>query len=697
MPSHLLRFAATAALLSLAAAASADEGMWTFDNFPTAQANRALGTRVDQAWLDRVRLASVRIGGASGGLVSPEGLIFTNEHVASGCVQDLSTPERNYVQTGFTPASRADERRCPGMTAEILTDIADVTERMQAAGRGLEGEAFTRARDAEAGRIETEACGQDRTRRCQVVTLYRGGRFALYTYRRYTDVRLAFAPEHRASAFGGDLDNFSFPRFAIDGAFVRIYENERPVATPNHFRWNPAPPQENQPVFLSGSPGATQRLLTQDQLRTVAEVVMPLQQQLQSELRGRLIQFMAQSPENAFQAQSTLYGIENTYKRSYGRQQALIDERFMAGRTQAEQDFRRRVAGNPQLAREVGDPWRQLADVQDDQRRLYPAYYLLESIAGGGSQLFNWAEDIVRGAQERPKPNAERLPEFGSARLPQVENRLFAETPVYPAVDEVQLAWWLSKTREILTVDDPRIRPLLGNESPEALARRLARETRIGDPAVRRRLWEGGLAAVRASDDPLIRFVLRIQDISRGARSEYEGNVQAPTDRASEALARARFAVYGTSLYPDATGTLRLTYGRLRGWTHQGRTVPYATTFGGLWERATGAEPFDLAPRLAAARRRIPADTLLDVAASTDTIGGSSGSPAVNAAGEIIGANFDSTVLTQRNAYGYDPEVNRSVLVTAAAVTAALQHAYNMPHLLQELGVGSGPRPRRRR
>ena len=680
------------ASLAIPAAASAEEGMWTFDNFPIAQANRDLGTRIDQAWLDRVRLASVRIGGASGGLVSPEGLILTNEHVASGCVEDLSTPERNYVQTGFTPASRAEERRCPGMTAEILTDITDVTQRMQAAGRGLEGEAFTRARDAEQGRIETEACGDDRTRRCQVVSLYRGGQFKLYTYRRYTDVRLAFAPEHRAAAFGGDLDNFSFPRFAIDAAFVRLYENERPVATPNHFRWNPAPPQENQPVFLSGSPGATQRLLTQDQLRTVAEVTLPLEQLVNSELRGRLIQFAQASEENAFVAGQAISSVENTYKRGYGRQQALIDARFMATRQRAEEDFRRRVAANAAVSRDIGDPWRDLAALQDDVRRLLPAYYMLETRAGGGSQLFSWARDLVRGAQERGKPNAERLPEYGDARLPQVEQRLFAERPTYPALDEVQLAWWLSKTREILTADDPRVRPLLGAESPEALAHRLATGTRLGDPAVRRRLWEGGLAAVQASDDPLIQFLLRTQDFTRAARSEYEGTVQAPTDRASEALARARFAIYGTSLYPDATGTLRLTYGRVRGWTHQGRAVPYATTFAGLWERATGAEPFDLAPRLAGARERIPPATILDVAASTDTIGGSSGSPAVNGAGELIGANFDSTVLTQRNAYGYDPDVNRSVLVTAAAVTAALQHAYGQQHLLAELGVGERPR-----
>ena len=690
----MLRFILPAALLTLAGAALAEEGMWTFDNFPVDEANRALGTNVDQAWLDRVRLASVKIGGASGGLVSGEGLILTNEHVVADCVEDLSTPERNFVETGFTPASRAEERACPGMTAEILTAIADVTARMHRAGAGLSGQAFTQARDAEAGRIESEACGDDASRRCQVVSLYRGGRFSLYTYRRYADVRLAFAPEHRAAAFGGDLDNFSFPRFAVDAAFLRIYEDGRPAATPNHFRWNPAPPREGQPVFLSGSPGATQRLLTQAQLETVEEVMLPLQQLLWSELRGRLIQFMAASEENAFAAGQTLYGVENNYKRQIGRMRSLIDDQFMDRRAAAERDFRARVAADPALAAETGDPWAALAAVQPEARRLYPAYRTLEEMvegrASGMSQLLTWANQIVRAAQERAKPNEQRLPEYGEARLRAVETRVLAERPTFAALDEVQLAWWLSKLREVLTADDPRVRALLGEESPEGLAHRLAVGTRLGDPAVRRALWEGGLLAVEVSEDPLIEWMLRAQPVMRAARAEYEEKVQAPTDLAAEALARARFAAYGTSLYPDATGTLRLTYGRIEGWTSEGRTYPYATNFEGLWQRVTGAEPFDLAPLLAAARARIPAATVLDVVASTDTIGGSSGSPAVNAAGEVIGINFDSTLLTQRNAYGYDPAVNRSVLVTTAAVTASLRHAYGMERLLEEMGVPAG-------
>jgi hypothetical protein len=683
----MYRVAIFAGLSLLSTTALASEGMWTFDNFPIEEANRTLGTDIDQAWLDRARLASVRLGGCSAGLVSPEGLVFTNEHCVATCVANLSTPDVQYGLTGFTPASRDEERACPGMTAEILIDISDVTERMSRAGAGLEGQAFTQARDAEAGRIESEACGDDETRRCQVVTLYRGGQFKLYTYRRYTDVRLAFAPEHRASAFGGDLDNFSFPRFAIDGALVRIYENERPIDTPNHFRWNPDGPRAGDPVFVSGSPGATQRLLTQAQLATIRDVALPLEQLTASELRGRLIRFSAESPDNRFMAQRPLASVENSYKRGLGRMQALIDARFMAARKEAEADFRRRVAADPAIAAETGDPWSALEAVQPAMRRLYPAYYMLETRAGGGSRLFEWARQIVRGAAERAKPSDARLPEFADARLSIVERNLFAEPPVYSEVDALQLSWWLSKTREVLTVDDPRVRALLGTRSPEALADELAAGTPLGDPAERRRLWEGGAAAVAASDDPLIRFVRATDAVARTTRDDYETEVQAPTDQASEALARARFAVYGTSLYPDATGTLRLTYGRIEGWTHQGRTVPAVTTFAGLWDRATGSEPFDLAPRLAAARERIPDATVLNVAASTDTIGGSSGSPAINAAGEIVGANFDSTVLTQRNAYGYDPALNRSVLVTTSAVTAAMRHAYGMDHLLVELGA----------
>jgi hypothetical protein len=698
---------ALTAALAASSAVHAEEGMWTFDNFPIARANATLGTNIDQAWLDRVRLSSVKFGGCSAGLVSAEGLVMTNNHCVATCVANLSTQAVNYAETGFTPRSREEELKCPGGTAEILTEITDITERMQAAGAGLEGQAFTRARDAEAGRIEQEACGDATDKRCQVVSQYRGGQFKLYTYKKFSDVRLAWAPEDRAATFGGDLDNFSFPRFSIDAAFIRLYENGAPVATPTHFKWNADKPVEGTPVFVSGSPGSTQRLLTQDQLFTIRDVVLPMDQLLASELRGRLIRFSQESEENAFIAMDPIVGLENTYKRGLGRMRALTDPGFMRMKAEAEVDFIAKAniapqdgaAPTPSAASETlfysdPNPWADLSAIQPIARELYPAMALLEGGTGlgttpvaGGSQLFNWARTLVRGAQEREKPSAERLPEFADSRLTAIQSSLFAERPVYPALDQVRMEWWLSKTREWLTVDDPRMAVLLGDESPEARSARLVQGTTLGDPAVRRALWEGGLAAIQASDDPMIQYLLTLQEPTRAIRADWEARVDAPTARASEQLAALRFQAYGDSVYPDATGTLRLTYGQIEGTDVPGQRFGAFTTFSGLWDRATGSAPFDVAPKLLAARERIDGDTVLNMAVSSDTIGGSSGSPVVNEAGEIVGANFDSTVLTQRNAYGYDRNVNRSVIVTTGAVTTALRDVYGMERLVAELGV----------
>lgn len=699
---------ASAAVLAFAAASSAkaEEGMWTYDNFPIARANQTLGTNIDQAWLDRVRLSSVKFGGCSAGVISAEGLVMTNNHCVSSCVANLSTPQLQYNETGFTPKSREEELQCPGASAEILTDITDVTERVQKAGAGLDGQAYTQAREAEAGRIETEACGDDAKIRCQVVSLYRGGQFKLYKFRKYSDVRLAWAPEDRAATFGGDLDNFSFPRFAIDAAFIRLYEDGKPAATPTHFTWNPNKPTEGEPVFVTGNPGSTQRLLTQAQLMTIRDVVLPLDQLIASELRGRLIRYSEEGEDQAFIAMDPLSGVENTYKRGRGRMAALIDPAFMDQLAGQETVFRRGVAENEALSAEVGDPWAVLAQVQPIARELYAPMALLEGGTGmgttsvaGGSPLFSWARAIVRGAQERAKPSDQRLPEFADSRLSGVQSSLFAARPTYPELEQIRLEWWLSKTREWLTVDSPYVRTLLGKESPEGLSARLVEGTKLADPAVRRALWEGGLPAVQASTDPLIQYVLAIDADARAVRSQWDNTVKAPTDRASEQLAAARFAVFGDAVYPDATGTLRLTYGRVEGTDVPGQRIPAFTTFAGLWDRATGAEPFNVAPKLLAAKDRIDPNAVMNMAVSSDTIGGSSGSPAVNAKGEIIGANFDSTVLTQRNAYGYDRNVNRSVIVTTQAVTTALRDVYGMDHLIAELGVDApkaAPRRARR-
>jgi hypothetical protein len=610
-------------------------------------------------------------------------LILTNNHCVDTCKQQLSTTARNYGETGFLTASRAEEKRCPGMTAEFVTSIEDVTPRVRTAIGTTTGQARVKARNAEIAAIEG-ACGNDPKLRCQVVDLYRGGQFKLYRYRKFDDVRLAFAPEDAIANFGGDPDNFSFPRYSLDAAFVRVYEADAPARTPYNLRWNASRPTANAPVFVVGSPGATQRLQTLDQLRTTQDVAIPIDQLTRSELRGRLIAFRAQSPENAFVAGDTLYGIENSYKRARGQMGALTDQRFMATKRASEAELRRRVAGDAKLRAELGDPWADIAAVQDDYAQLYPAYHFLELRAGSGSSLYGWARAIVRGAQERAKPNGQRLPEFTDSRLPATQRAVLEPRPVYPGLERVQLETWLSKTREFLTIDDPQVRRLLGRESPEALAQRAVAGTKLGDPAERKRLWEGGMAAVQASQDPLIRLVLAADADARAVRAAWDERVAGPTDAAAERIARARFAVYGDTVYPDATGTLRITYGRIEGWQDaSGRTIGPFTTFAGLRERATGAEPFVI-PERWRANRADPA-TVFNMTLSTDTIGGSSGSPALNAAGEVIGANFDSTFLTQRNAFGYDPAVNRSVIVTAEAITEALRDIYGQDRLVAEL------------
>lgn len=677
--------AASAAVLAIAAPAVAGEGMWTFDAFPIERVNQTLGTKIDQAWLDRLRMAAVRIPGCSASVVSPEGLVLTNNHCAIGCAQDLSTPDQDYVKNGFLPATRQDERQCPGATAEILTGISDVTARVKQAAAGKTGKAFTQARDAEMAAIEKEACGGDASTRCQVVNLYRGGQFKLYRYKRYTDVRLAFSPEHAAAAFGGDPDNFNFPRFAVDAAFLRIYENGKPLKTPNFLKWNASQPKAGEPVFIAGNAGSTSRLLTMDQLRTREEVSLPLELLTWSEFRGRLLRFAAESEQNRFISADLIDGIENSYKRSRGQARALTDAEFMAGKAKAEADLRAAVKANPALAAEVGDPWAEIAAIQPVYAQLYPSWFFLEGRAGGGSDLYAKARTLVRAALERGKPAAERLPEYSDSRLPLIEKSLLDASPVHAELDALQLEWWLSKTREFLTPDDARVRTLLGKESPEQLAARLASGTKVGDPAFRKQLWEGGEAAIRASDDPLIRFVLANDANARTVRSQWEERVEGPTDRAAEKLARARFAVYGDAVYPDATGTLRLTWGRIEGWQQDGRMIGPFTTWAGLFDRATGSHPFIVAPALERARGKLNPDHVLDMVTSTDTIGGSSGSPAVNAKGEVIGANFDSTFLGQRNAFGYDPRVNRSVVVSAAAITDALDKAYGQQRLVREL------------
>jgi hypothetical protein len=679
-------FAALLLLTALAPAARADEGMWTFDNFPIAAVNKEYGTHIDQAWLDRVRLAAVRLStGCSASLVTAQGLVLTNHHCVRDCAQQLSSAGSDFVKDGFQTARREDEKLCPGMVAEILSGISDVTGQITAATAGQTAQAFVRARDAAIAQTEKSACaGKEEQFRCQVITLYQGGQYRLYTYRKYTDVRLVFAPEGDTAFFGGDPDNFNFPRYDLDCSFVRLYESGKPAATPDHLIWSAAPPKEGQPTFVAGNPGSTQRLLTVAQLETLRDVNLPEILIQFSELRGRLVRFSESSAEHARIASDLLFGIENSFKAYRGEEKALVDPALIAAKRVQEADLRRKVASDPALATRIGDPWSDIEKAQARLKALYFPYGLMESRAGLGSDLFRFARALVRAAEERPKPNGERLREYTDSRLALLSKSLLDPQPVYPELEQLVLSFWLSKLRENLTADGAGTKTFLGKESPENLAARLA-TSKLGDPAVRKALWDGGLEAIKASEDPMIKFVLATDAASRAVRTQYENEVSGVVDGASQRIAQARFSILGTSVYPDATFSLRLSYGKVGGWSENGATVPAFTYLSGLYDRATGQYPFALTQKWLNAKAGLAPNTVFDFVTDNDIIGGNSGSPVIDAQGRILGAAFDGNIDSLGGAFGFDPRVNRTVSVSTAAITEALRTVYHADGLAKEL------------
>ena len=670
--------------LALPMAMRAEEGMWTFDNFPAKAVATKYGFTPSPAWLDHVRASSLRIaGGCSASLISPQGLVMTNHHCVVDCVQALSTPQQNLVETGFTAQTAAEERKCDTFELDQLTQIRDVTSEVQQALAGKTGEAANAALHAKEAELQ-QSCGSDPGIRCDVVSLYHGGVYDLYRYKRYDDVRLVFAPEFQVAQFGGDPDNFNFPRFDFDIGLLRAYEDGHPAATTDYFKWSANGSKDGDLVFISGNPGGTSRELTVSQLAFERDKIYPLQMPRLAEYRGQLERFINEGPEQAREADEDLFFVANAFKAYLGEQQALVDPEFFGIKVQEEQRLRQSVGSDPKLAADKS-AWDDIAQIQGVRAPLF-----FRRAATGNfflnSGLLGHAIRLVRASTERAKPNGERLPEYTDQALVQVQQELSSPIPIYKDLEELNLAYLFTFIRRDLGTDDPLVRKLLGKESPEQLAHRLVTGTHLDDAKVRERLYTGGQAAIAASTDPMIFFAASIDPDLRTVRKEYEARVDAPTRAAAERIAKARFAVYGTSVDPDATFTLRLTYGTVKGFTDaQGRFVEPYTAMGGLFDRATGAPPYALPQSWISAKPQLNLATPMNLSTTNDIIGGNSGSPLIDKNAEIIGLVFDGNIFSLGGDYGFDAAKNRAVAVDSRALREGLRKVYHLNRIVDEI------------
>jgi hypothetical protein len=679
-PTPLLRLAAATAL-ALGASAHADEGMWTFDNPPLAQIQKTYGLQLSPQWLQSLQLAAVNFGGASGSFVSSKGLVLTNHHVARGCITRLSTPQRDLDTQGFQAATAAQELRCPGTVLKTLISSEDVSAQVQAATAPATTDSERAAlRKTVLGQLESQ-CEKSTGLRCQMVGLYGGAQTHLYRYQEWDDVRLVFAPEAQAANFGGDDDNFTFPRFAFDFALVRVYRDGQPLTPPGVLKLASQALKAGDPVFVAGHPGSTDRLLSVAQLTFERDVSLPQRLATAQANQAMLHAYAKRSPEAARQAAGGIAGVENWRKAMLGEYKTLQQPEVMADKLAAEQALRQAWAqrGGP-----GADPWLQ-AEQAVARLRVREAEV---SEVGFGRGLLGTAGALVQLAQERSLPEAQRLPGFRAAALPQIERRLKARFPVYPELAVAQLQLQLERAQLRLGPDHAFVTALLQGATPAAAAQRLVGGTTLADPAVRTQLMDGGLPALTASSDPMIQAALAVAPLVRELEHFEELQVATPLQKAAEQIARIRFEVLGTSVYPDATGTLRLSWGQVVGYQADGKTHPWKTTFGGLYARADafeGQAPFDLAPQVAAARAQVDPRWPLNLVSTDDIIGGNSGSPLVNAQGELVGLIFDGNIESLAGRYVYRAEQDRAVSVDAHAVVHALETIYGAKGLAAEM------------
>jgi hypothetical protein len=664
--------------------ALADEGMWTFNNVPRAEIKRKYGFDVTDEWLKKVQLASVRFNnGGSGSFVSPNGLVLTNYHIVEDIVNEVSTPQKDLAKEGFVARSRGEEIKAPSLELNVLMSIEDVSTRVNGAVKAgmSDAEAFA-ARRAETSAIEgesTKATGL----RSDVITLYQGGQYNLYRYKKYTDVRLVFVPEFQAAFFGGDPDNFNFPRFNIDMALVRVYENDQPVHPGSFFKWSTAGAKDGDLVFVTGNPGSTARLNTVAHLQELRDTSIPIVLRLLERREAMLKKYMAMGEEQTRQSQNELNSVQNSLKVYRGQIAGLKDKALMDRKMKDEAAF----AKNPMYNEAVAA----IAKVHQSLPSYARERRIFDLGSGFNTTTFGIARTLVRLAAESEKPNAERLLEFTDARRASLELALYSPAPIHDDFEKLKLADSLGFMVELLGADNPLVKQILNGQTPEVRAAELVDGTKLKDPAFRKELAAGGSKAIEASTDPMIVLARTIDPKARELRKRYENEVTGVERASYSKIARARFETEGTKLYPDATFTLRLSYGAVKGYMENGKKVTPFTTLGGLYDRATqfkSAFPYNLPPRWLEKKSSVDLKTPFNFVSTDDIIGGNSGSPTINKEGELVGLIFDGNIQSLVGDFIYDESVNRAISVDVRAMREVLRKVFDANDIADELTKG---------
>ena len=674
-----------ALLLTFSALVRAEEGMWTFDNPPIKQLAETYNFHPTQQWLDHLRLSSVRLNdGGSGSFVSPDGLLLTNHHVARFQLQKNSTAEHDYVHDGFYAATEDQEMKSPDLEINVLVGTQDVSARVDGAAKGITDDAKAlKARDAEIAAIEKES--KDKTGlRSDVVTLYNGGEYWLYQYKAYTDVRLVFAPEDQAAFFGGDPDNFTYPRYDFDMALYRVYDNGKPLHTENYLKWSAKGAVPGELVFVSGNPGSTSRQDTVAQLLLERDTIEPAVIEYLQRRIAAAQEFAKQGPEQERLVASDIFYLQNSLKVYVGLKEALSDKAILAKKQAEEDDLRAKVAANPEMQKEYGDAWDEVARAVE----LAKPVIKRQLFRRADSHLFTLAMEIVQYVAEVKKPDGDRLPQYHDAGLDSLRFQMLSPAPIYPSTEKLYMTNALKLAIEELGPDDAYVQAILQSGDVDKTVDALVDGTKLTDPAFRKSLMDGGEAAVAASNDPMIAAARRVDSVWRANYEYMRDKISSVLDAAGEKLGKARFAVYGKSAYPDATFTLRLSYGTVDGFPYNGTIAPPFTTFYGLYDRAASFSnhaPWDLSPKEAAARDKLDLATPLDFVSTNDIIGGNSGSPVVNREGELVGLIFDGNIESLAGDFVYDGTKNRAVAVDSAGMLEGLRKIYGAGALADEI------------